>query len=69
MALVKTDVLEERRASIIRMARIGLLGTTLAITSNQRMLQRFFFNLQDYLARRKMRAQGIQSSQRLAVNL
>jgi hypothetical protein len=31
--LVRTDVSEERSASIIRVARIGELGTTLAVTS------------------------------------
>jgi DNA-binding TFAR19-related protein (PDSD5 family) len=35
VALVKTDVSEELRASIIRMTRIGELGTTLAVTSNR----------------------------------
>jgi hypothetical protein len=32
--LVRTDVSEELRASIIRVTRIGVLGTTLAVTSN-----------------------------------
>jgi hypothetical protein len=36
----KTDVSEEFSASIIRVTRIGELGTTLAVTSNRRMLQR-----------------------------
>jgi hypothetical protein len=31
VALVKTDVSEERIASIIRVTRIGELGTTLAV--------------------------------------
>jgi hypothetical protein len=35
MALVKTDVSEELSASIIRVTRIGELGTTLVITSNR----------------------------------
>jgi hypothetical protein len=35
MALVRTDVWEELRASIIRVTRIVELGTTLAITSNR----------------------------------
>jgi hypothetical protein len=35
MALVRTYVSEERTASIIRVTRIGELGTTLAVTSNQ----------------------------------
>jgi demethoxyubiquinone hydroxylase (CLK1/Coq7/Cat5 family) len=38
VALVRTDVSEEHIASIIRVTRIGELGTTLAITSNQTML-------------------------------
>jgi hypothetical protein len=36
VALVRTDVLEELSASIIRLTRIGELGTTLALTSNRR---------------------------------
>jgi hypothetical protein len=35
VALVRTDVSEERSASIIRMTRIGELGKILAITSNR----------------------------------
>jgi hypothetical protein len=34
VALVRTDVSEELGASIIRVTRIGELGTTLAVTSN-----------------------------------
>jgi hypothetical protein len=37
--LVRADVSEERRASFIRVTRIGALGT-LAVTRNRRMLQR-----------------------------
>jgi hypothetical protein len=40
VALIRIDVSEERSASIIRVTRIGELGTTLALTSNRRMLQR-----------------------------
>jgi hypothetical protein len=36
VALVRTDVSEELRASFIRVRRIGELGTTLALTSNRR---------------------------------
>jgi hypothetical protein len=36
VALVRTDVSEELSASFIRVTRIGELGTTLAVTSNQR---------------------------------
>jgi hypothetical protein len=35
VALVRTDVLEERSASFIRVTRIGELRTTLAVTSNR----------------------------------
>jgi hypothetical protein len=36
VALVRTDVSEELSASLIRVTRIGELGTTLAVTSNRR---------------------------------
>jgi hypothetical protein len=36
VVLVRTDVSEELSASIIRVTRIGELGTTLAVTSNRR---------------------------------
>jgi hypothetical protein len=35
VALVRTDVSEEPSASIIGVIRIGVLGTTLAVTSNR----------------------------------
>jgi hypothetical protein len=38
--LVRTDVSEELSASLIRVIRIGELGTTLEVTSNRRMLRR-----------------------------
>jgi hypothetical protein len=40
VALVRTEVSEERSASIIRVTRIGDLGTTLAATSNRRTQRR-----------------------------
>jgi hypothetical protein len=40
VALVRTDVSEECIASIIRVTRIGELGTTLAMTSKRRMPKR-----------------------------
>jgi hypothetical protein len=40
VALVATDVSKERFTSIIRVTRIGKLGTTLAVTSNRSMLTR-----------------------------
>jgi hypothetical protein len=42
VALVRTDVAEELSASIIRVTRIGELGTALAVTSNRRTLGYFF---------------------------
>jgi hypothetical protein len=40
VALVRTDVSEELRASFIRVTRIGELGTMLAVTSNRCTLRR-----------------------------
>jgi hypothetical protein len=40
VALVRTDVSEELSAAIIRVTRIGELGTTLDVTSNRRKLRR-----------------------------
>jgi hypothetical protein len=40
VAVVSTDISEECMASIMRMTRIGELGTILAVTSNQHMLWR-----------------------------
>jgi hypothetical protein len=40
VVLVRIDISVEHIASIIRAERISKLGTTLAVTSNQSMLQR-----------------------------
>jgi hypothetical protein len=40
VALVRTDVWEELSASFIRVTGIDELGSTLAVTSNLRMLRR-----------------------------
>jgi hypothetical protein len=40
VALVITDVSEEHSASIIKVTRIGQLGTMLAVSSNRRTLPR-----------------------------
>jgi hypothetical protein len=40
VTLVRTDVSEELISSFIRVARIGELGTTLAVTSNRLTLPR-----------------------------
>jgi hypothetical protein len=45
VTLVTTEVLEERSASIIRVTRIGELGTTLAVTSNRRTFLRSLHRL------------------------
>jgi hypothetical protein len=42
--LVRTDVSEKRRASIIRVTGSGGLGTTLAGTSNRRTFRREYTN-------------------------
>jgi hypothetical protein len=47
--LVRTDVSEERNASIIRVTLIGELGTTLAVTSNRRTLRRYLEKLMKIL--------------------
>jgi hypothetical protein len=39
VALVRTDISEERSTSIIRMARIGELGTSLPVTINRSTLR------------------------------
>jgi hypothetical protein len=39
MALVRTDISEKPSAFIIRVTRIGELGTTLAVTSNRRTVR------------------------------
>jgi hypothetical protein len=43
VALVRTDVSEERNASLMRVKRIGELGTTLAASINRSTLQTKFF--------------------------
>jgi hypothetical protein len=46
VALVRTDVWEEISASFIKVPRVAEVGTTLAVTNNQRTLRRntmYFF--------------------------
>jgi hypothetical protein len=57
VALVRTDVSEERITSIIRVTRIGELGTALALTNNRRRLRRntvysntMYYNISSQLA-------------------
>jgi hypothetical protein len=45
VALLRTDVSEERIATIIMVTRIGELGTTPAVTSNRRTLRRILRSL------------------------
>jgi hypothetical protein len=40
VALVRTDVSEEHIASIIKVTRIGELGTTLAVISNRNTVRK-----------------------------
>jgi hypothetical protein len=47
MAVVRTDVSEDRSASIIKVTRIGKLGTTLAVTSNRRTRLEVYENQQN----------------------
>jgi hypothetical protein len=43
VALVRTDVSEERSSSIIRVTRIGALETTLAVTSNVTQAEKKYY--------------------------
>jgi hypothetical protein len=55
VAVVRTDISEEPRASFIRVTRIGELGTTLAATSNRRNLRsvrRLLLQLELFLVHR-----------------
>jgi hypothetical protein len=49
VALVRTDVSEEFSASLIRVTRIGELGTTLAATSNRRNVHRLLVEIRPEL--------------------
>jgi hypothetical protein len=44
VALVRTDITEERITSITRVTRIGELGATLAVTSNRIMPKMLFLD-------------------------
>jgi hypothetical protein len=45
VALVRTDILEECSAYIIRVTRIDEIGTTLAVASNRRTMRRNIANV------------------------
>jgi hypothetical protein len=64
MALVRTDVSEELRASIFRVTRIGELGKTLDITTNRHTLRR---NV--YVLRRLLVTASLIPSSPILVNL
>jgi hypothetical protein len=49
VALMRTNVSEERVASIIRVTRTGELGTTSAVTSNQSTQEKTFFSSSERL--------------------
>jgi hypothetical protein len=51
VAIVRTDVSEERIASFIRVTRLVELGTTLALTSNRRKLLVFLRSVRRLLVR------------------
>jgi hypothetical protein len=51
VALVRTDVSDELSAFIIRVTRIGQLGTTLAVTSNRLTLLTLYFFMYLFLQR------------------
>jgi hypothetical protein len=59
VALIRTDVSVELSAAIIRVTRIGELGTTLAVTSNRRTLQRnkFLRNVGSYKSHKALTSQ------------
>jgi hypothetical protein len=46
--LIRPDVSEEPSASFIRVARIGELGTTLAVNISRRTLRRIFVSVASY---------------------
>jgi hypothetical protein len=50
VTLVRTDVSEELCTSFIRLTRISELGTTLAVTSNRRMLCRLLGSYKSHMA-------------------
>jgi hypothetical protein len=50
VVLVRIDDSEELIASFIRVTGIGELGTTLAVTSNRRELQRVLFLVHRFLS-------------------
>jgi hypothetical protein len=62
MTLVRTDVSEERIASIIRATRIGELGTTLTVTGNRSTLRRNTVLTRD--TRRHIQDDGVLHSHR-----
>jgi hypothetical protein len=53
VALVRSDVSEERIVSIIRVTRIGELGTTLAVTGNRKTLRRNAFSTKNFVAQNR----------------
>jgi hypothetical protein len=59
VTLVRTDVSEKLKASIIRAIRVGELGTTLAVTSNRRTLLIFLRSVRRLLVTANVRRSPI----------
>jgi hypothetical protein len=57
VALVRTDISEEHSVSIIRVTRIGELGTMLAVTSNPRTLQKMLLRMEMLVWNSRLRMQ------------
>jgi hypothetical protein len=49
VALARTNVSEEHSVSVIRVTRVGELGTTLAVTNNRRTLRRNTMHIYLYM--------------------
>jgi hypothetical protein len=58
VALVSTDISEENSASIIKMARIGELGTKLVVIIDRRMLLRNTVLVFKYFGRNQYKERG-----------
>jgi hypothetical protein len=50
VAVGRTDILEEHITTIIKVTRIGELGTTLAVTSNRSIPRRMLYNASQKMA-------------------
>jgi hypothetical protein len=64
VALVRTDVTEECNVTIMKVTRVGVLGTMLAVTSNRRKLRRNTTSVLAKNTRRNIPVNGILHSYR-----